>query len=124
MNKPRRFARPSLTPMIDVVFLLLLFFLITSQFGSNNVLKLDTAFGGGASDDSNFQLLEIGNVIRLNGVEISPSELKSQLTTFARSSNSFALRPSKGTSFGALIEWCGLLREAGIQNITLVDQNE
>ena len=36
--KPRR--RPSLTPMIDVVFLLLVFFMLASRFGMDAVLNL------------------------------------------------------------------------------------
>ncbi len=41
--RPSR-RRPNLTPMIDVVFLLLVFFMLASQFGRPQALPL---FGGG-----------------------------------------------------------------------------
>ena len=44
VRKPRR---PSLTPMIDVVFLLLVFFMLASRFGSEEALPLPLAGGGG-----------------------------------------------------------------------------
>ena len=44
--RPRR--RPSLTPMIDVVFLLLVFFMLASRFGVETVISLPLASGGGS----------------------------------------------------------------------------
>jgi biopolymer transport protein ExbD len=44
-QKPR--GKPSLTPMIDVVFLLLVFFMLASRFGTEAVLELPLARRGG-----------------------------------------------------------------------------
>lgn len=44
-SRPRR--RPSLTPMIDVVFLLLVFFMLASRFGMDQVVEMPIASGGG-----------------------------------------------------------------------------
>ena len=42
-HRPRR--KPSLTPMIDVVFLLLVFFMLASRFGQDNILPLVAGTG-------------------------------------------------------------------------------
>jgi len=44
--RPKR--KPSLTPMIDVVFLLLVFFMLASRFGVDTVVPFPLAGGGGS----------------------------------------------------------------------------
>ena len=46
---PRPARRPSLTPMIDVVFLLLVFFMLAARFGQDTRLPMSTAGGAAAS---------------------------------------------------------------------------
>ena len=47
---PRHSRRPSLTPMIDVVFLLLVFFMLAARFGHDLSLPMATGGGGDAYD--------------------------------------------------------------------------
>lgn len=65
-TKPRR--RPSLTPMIDVVFLLLVFFMLASRFGADTVLSLPLASSGAAYSGPPRLVDVTPNEIRLNGV--------------------------------------------------------
>lgn len=46
LGAPRRTRRPSLTPMIDAVFLLLVFFMLASRFGGGGA----RGRGGGGAD--------------------------------------------------------------------------
>lgn len=49
---PRRHPRRmSLTPMIDVVFLLLIFFMLASRFGTDAALPVMPGLGGGTASD-------------------------------------------------------------------------
>ena len=41
LNTISRRRRPSLTPMIDVVFLLLIFFMLVARFGVDNVIDIN-----------------------------------------------------------------------------------
>ena len=47
IDSPRSRRKPSLTPMIDVVFLLLVFFMLASRFGSDALVPLSL---GGSGD--------------------------------------------------------------------------
>ncbi|MEM6578326.1 MAG: biopolymer transporter ExbD [Pseudomonadota bacterium] len=65
-SRPRR--KPSLTPMIDVVFLLLVFFMLASRFGMDFVLPLPLASSGGTEYRGLPRLVEIGSgTVTLNG---------------------------------------------------------
>lgn len=74
---PRK--RPSLTPMIDVVFLLLVFFMLAARFGTDVVIDLTTS--GTASPATDYQgpqrlvtLLGQGRV-QLNGFDVVLDDL-------------------------------------------------
>ena len=72
-QRPRR--KPSLTPMIDVVFLLLVFFMLASRFGVDNVVPFPLA-GGGGSYSGPPRLVDVTPTeVRLNGVSVALSDL-------------------------------------------------
>jgi len=67
----RRPRRPSQTPLIDVVFLLLVFFMLASRFGGETALGL-SAGGGGEAWSGPPRLVDIGaENLRLNGVAVT-----------------------------------------------------
>ena len=59
---PRRRARVSLTPLIDVVFILLVFFMLASSFVRERAIALETATPGAEATASspNHYLLRVG----------------------------------------------------------------
>lgn len=70
LGAPRRARRPSLTPMIDVVFLLLVFFMLASRFGGEGVVQMLGAGQGGGVWSGPPRLIEAypGAEIRVNGL--------------------------------------------------------
>lgn len=62
LSRPRRKRGLNLTPLIDVVFLLLVFFMLASTFLKFGTVKLETAGGstGGPIDISKVALIHIG----------------------------------------------------------------
>lgn len=80
---PRRHPRRmSLTPMIDVVFLLLIFFMLASRFGMDAVLPVVAgAQGDGAADWQGApRLIDIGpRDLSLNGVAMTDADLPARL---------------------------------------------
>lgn len=71
---PRPTRRPSLTPMIDVVFLLLVFFMLAARFGVDGVAPL-AAPGGSGDWDGPPRLLSVSqDGLRLNGVAVESVE--------------------------------------------------
>ena len=82
---PRKRSIVGLTSLIDVIFLLLLFFMLTSTFSRYSQLDLGVAGAGGGSAGSTPKLiisLSQDNSIRLNGTLAELAELETALTPF------------------------------------------
>ena len=82
-NMISRRRRPSLTPMIDVVFLLLIFFMLVARFGINKVIdiNLPSALSQNVQYEGAPRLVEIksGNIVLLNGSQIALDQLSNNL---------------------------------------------
>lgn len=119
-RRPRR--KPSLTPMIDVVFLLLVFFMMASRFGSDAVLELPLA-GRGGEYTGPPRLVGIGaGNLDLNGVPIAASHLPLALAPLMSSPEDILiLRGRDGADLQRIIDVTTLLRDAGLVNVVLVE---
>ncbi len=79
LGEARRPRRPSLTPLIDVVFLLLVFFMLASRFGGESALAL-RAGGAGGKWSGPPRLVDVGaGEPRLNGVAVTLDTLAAAL---------------------------------------------
>ncbi|WP_434289553.1 ExbD/TolR family protein [Celeribacter sp. SCSIO 80788] len=123
-SEPRRKHRMSLTPMIDVVFLLLVFFMLASRFGSPAQLSL--TLGGGASQGYSGppRLVRVGaEELKLNGTVQGEEALIEQLKGLVQSPDDIVvLRPDdEDVALQRLVgvmEWLG---ESGFTNLVLVE---
>ncbi len=121
---PRRHRRPNLTPMIDVVFLLLVFFMLASRFGAEQGLGLALP---GALADAPYQgpprLIEVTpQGPRLNGVPVSLDALPDALAPLmADPGDTIVLRASDGADMQALVAVVAALRAGGLTAVVLVD---
>lgn len=74
----------AMTPLIDVIFLLLLFFMLTSTFSKYGEIELSNATAGGTSSDTPqdraFVQLGVDRLV-LNGTPVTLDELTAQVTT-------------------------------------------
>ncbi|WP_323779357.1 biopolymer transporter ExbD [Leisingera sp.] len=118
--KPRR--KPSLTPMIDVVFLLLVFFMLASRFGTDAVLQLPLAAqGGNYTGPPRLVGIGAGN-LDVNGVPVADSNLIQALAPLMRNpSDMLILRGRDGADLQRITDVTGLLRQAGYSNFVLVE---
>lgn len=122
-TEPRKHRRkPSLTPMIDVVFLLLVFFMLASRFGTDVVLNLPLA-GAGGEYTGPPRLIGIGAYnLDLNGVPVADSHLTQALVPLMQSpGDMLILRGRDEASLQRIIDITGLLREAGYTNFVLIE---
>jgi len=122
---PRRPRRPSLTPMIDVVFLLLVFFMLAARFGGEGALTLALAGPGAAADWTGPpRLVEVapGGAIRLNGVALPAADLPAALAPLmAGPGDPVVLRAADGAATGALVAVLDGLRAAGFTRLAVVE---
>ncbi len=101
----RRSRRPSLTPMIDVVFLLLVFFMLASQFGQDAAVRLSGA-GAGDGYAGPPRLVDISaDTLALNGRLVALSGLAEALTPLTTTrEDTVVLRAADGASVQRLLE--------------------
>ncbi len=117
--QPRR--RPSLTPMIDVVFLLLVFFMLAARFGQEGAL--DLAIGGGGADwQGPPRLVRIaGDSVQLNGQAVTPEALIQALTRLTETvSDPIVIRADEGVALQRLLDVMAGLEQGGFTNLVLV----
>lgn len=120
--RPRPRRRPSLTPMIDVVFLLLVFFMLAARFGQPQGLPLTLAGGGGdyTGPPRLIEVLPEGQ--RLNGIALTPEALGAELARLTETPGDvIVLRARDGASLQRLVAVMDDLRAAGFSNLALVE---
>ena len=119
---PRARRKPSLTPMIDVVFLLLVFFMLASQFGREAVVPLSVGGGGGGYSGPP-RLVEIApEGVTLNGVEMREAALVAALSDLTEHpGNTIVLRAGDETRLQRLVDVAERLRAAGFTALAIVE---
>lgn len=122
---PRRHPRRmSLTPMIDVVFLLLIFFMLSSRFGMDAVLPVaGGAEGAGSEWQGAPRLVDISpDSVSLNGVETPEAELAGALAALMPEEGAAViLRPRDEADLQRLVSVMDGLRAKGFDNMILVE---
>ena len=125
LNTVIRRRRPSLTPMIDVVFLLLIFFMLVARFGVDKVIdiNLPSAIGHNSQYQGAPRLVEIksGNIVSLNGSEIPLDQLSTNLSKLMPSPNALIiLRSSAEASTQDLLNVLLYLKSEKITNVSVL----
>lgn len=119
----RRFRRkPSLTPMIDVVFLLLVFFMLASRFGIDQVLPIPLASSGGDLT-GNPKLVDIlPEELRLNGItRTTEGIIPALMEVMEKPTETIVLRSTDGATVQRVVAISEHLRAAGFTSIVLVE---
>lgn len=120
-DRPRR--KPSLTPMIDVVFLLLVFFMLASRFGIEQVIPLSMAGQGGARYSGPPRIVDVAPAtVRLNGVETPEAGLAAAIAPLTASpSDTIVLRGQGGADVQRIVDVAEALAQAGFAALVLVE---
>ena len=130
LNTISRRRRPSLTPMIDVVFLLLIFFMLVARFGVDKVIdiNLPSALGQNTQYEGAPRLVEIksGNIVSLNGSEIPLDQLSNNLSELMPSPDALIiLRSSAEANTQDLLDVLLYLKSEKITNVSVLEpENE
>ena len=125
LNTVIRRRRPSLTPMIDVVFLLLIFFMLVARFGVDKVIdiNLPSALGQSSQYEGAPRLVEIksGNIVSLNGTQISLDQLSSKLSQLMPSPNALIIvRSSAEANTQDLLDVLLYLKSEKMMNVSVL----
>ena len=119
----RRSGRVSLTPMIDVVFLLLIFFMLVSRFGIDSVLPVFAGDQAGGKWQGAPRLVEIGPAaVRLNGIATPLALLADKLLILMPDDGApVVLRARQGANVQRLVAVMEQLGAAGLNNLIVIE---
>ena len=111
-------AKIGVTPLIDVVFILMIFFMLASTFAHERQIDLDARRTSAAAGPSDLRLLAVApERMTLDGVVVTAEGLKSALA--ARPDATVAVRPVGGASMQRIIDATDLARDAGVARVQL-----
>ncbi|MBK1850523.1 biopolymer transporter ExbD [Marinobacter sp. 1-4A] len=121
-GKRRKAGQVNLTPLIDVVFILLLFFLLSSTF--TQWRELNVTASGQANDVEQQALLEIQLVSSLGDIRVADQlyaadALNLQQLVAENPNTVFAIDARDGLTAQAMITLADRLKQAGAERVSL-----
>ncbi len=111
-----------ITPLIDVVLLLLFYFMLTTPFAVQagmNVQLPRTVTSDILRDENQIITISSENVLYFNNRVVTIQELKQQLTENNASRRPLLIKSDRRASVGRVVEIWNLCRELGIERINI-----
>ena len=126
--KKRNRIAPDLTPLIDVVFILLIFFIVTSVFKkeelalvlnlpSSSAVELEVELKDISIELSSYQLAFLGKKISFN-------QLEEKLQNIKNKKRYIILRIDEDVNYKRVVKVLDALKKHGFNNLSLVTKSE
>ena len=115
----------SLTPIIDVVFILLIFFMLATNFQSFNKteIKISNETASVSQSDKKIFLIEFNkdSEFKLNGTTASLDSIKSDIISSKNNGDDFVVitKPLEGADVQLILSVLANLKSSNIENVTL-----
>jgi biopolymer transport protein ExbD len=116
-----------IAPLIDVIFQLLIFFMLSSSFTfqSGINVKLPRAVTSDVIKEENFIITITGeNIIYLNGRIMTIKELRKILTQDNNTSRPILIKSDRRASVGRIVDVWDLCRNLGIERINIATNQD
>ncbi len=116
-----------LVPLVDIVFQLLIFFMLTSSFvfQSGIQVKLPRAVTSEVIKDENMVItITSEDVTYLNGAVVSIKELRKELGKATRKDRPILIKSDRRASLGRIIDIWNLCRDLGIEKINIATNQD
>ena len=120
-------GRLDIAPLIDVIFLLLIFFMLTSSFILQPGIKvnLPDAITSKAIPKDNLEILITDkNHIYVQDARVTLDELRSRFRIASREKMPVLIKADKSASLGKVVDVWDLCREVGISNVNIATVSE
>ncbi len=123
ITPPRPRRKPSLTPMIDVVFLLLVFFMLAARFGQDVVIDLPLSLVSDKPYEGPPRLIDIlPEELKLNGVTMPVEDLLPEIGRMMLShSDAIIIRAREEADLQRIVDVMEQLAAAGYETLVLVE---
>ncbi|MCG3668769.1 biopolymer transporter ExbD [Aliarcobacter butzleri] len=117
-----------LTPVIDVVFILLIFFIVTSVFKKEELallLDLPTSNAKEMEVKEGQIFIELGkDKLAIKGIEVSFESLEDNLKAIKNKNNPVIVRIDKKVEYERVVKVLDLLQKYSLVNLALVTNEE
>lgn len=117
-----------LTPIIDVVFILLIFFIVTSVFKKEElalILDLPTSNAKDMKIDEDQIFIELNkDKLAIKGIEVSFSSLEDNLKAVKNKNKAVVVRIDKKVEYERVVKVLDLLQKYNLNNLALVTNEE
>lgn len=128
MRKRRDTISPDLTPLIDVVFILLIFFIVSSVFKKEElalVLDLPSSQAQELEVDVKEISIEINkDKIAIFGVKVTLEELDKKLSEIKNKKKTIIVRIDKNVIYERIVKILDTLQKYELNNLSLVTQKD
>ncbi|ADG92737.1 Biopolymer transport protein ExbD/TolR [Arcobacter nitrofigilis DSM 7299] len=122
--KKREILTPDITPLIDVVFILLIFFIVSSVFKKDElalVLNLPTSSAKEIELKQKEVIIELDkNKLAIYGKEVSISNLEEEISKIKDKKRNIIFRIDKEVKYERVVEILDLLQKHELFNISLL----
>ena len=116
-----------IAPLIDIVFQLLIFFMLTSSFIMQPGIKvnLPKAVTSEIVKSENIGIMITSeNVVYLNGRVVNMQELKAVLKIAGKKDQTILIKADKHASLGRIVEVWDLARDMGVTQVNIATNEE
>ncbi|MDD3054698.1 MAG: biopolymer transporter ExbD [Aliarcobacter sp.] len=117
-----------LTPVIDVIFILLIFFIVTSVFKKEELaLILDLPISSAKEmkiDDEQIFIELSKNKLAIKGIEVSFASLEDNLKAIKNKEKAVVVRIDKKVEYERVVKILDLLQKYDLKNLALVTNEE
>ena len=121
-TKTKKKLQLELTPLIDVVFLLLSFYMLTSSFNKPEGLPMELPEAEAAQTNkdkpSTISIINESEV-ELDEETVKISELENSLKSFDMKKHSFIVRSDKKSQVGVLVSVLDAIQNSGGKNVSI-----
>lgn len=119
-------GRVNVTPLVDVIFILLIFFLLTADTTRGIVLDLPEASTGEAIPTETWEVAVTADArVLFNGVEVEAENLRSVLQAARRRAPTFqlvVLRADRAATVDAFVDVMDAIRQTGFYNLVIATE--
>ena len=121
---------PDLTPLIDCVFLLLIFFMLTTTFSTQGGLRVKLPEAGAADSEVDDQRLTVtidaNGAIELNDEPIASEALAARLSQAVETSlrTTLIIRADAGVAHGKVVAVMDAARRAGVEKLLVAAEKK
>ncbi len=121
-NKGRQLAEINVTPLVDVVLVLLIIFMVAAPMMKSGIdINLPkTTAGAPIEADKLVITLKKNGEIFIDDKEIHPGIFEEKIKKISKIKNEVFLQADESIPYGKVINLIGILKKNGIENVSLV----